>query len=181
MNLAGFMVDTPEAELRGLVRHLTGHCLGLPHEHLPKALVDCIEPGLAIDFFGGLYGWSRDIVEQEVLTPLEECSILGSTGASYLSVMSWQIPAKITRDGRPIIGGRDIDPTDGEIVAGLYPRSSAAGVERGSCAARGDRPSTPSTSSSTAVERPGFDGVLYFGPDTDPDFVAKVIDAVEGD
>ncbi|MEM7151473.1 MAG: hypothetical protein AAF799_01475 [Myxococcota bacterium] len=121
MNLSGFTEHTSDYELIRVVRHMTGHCLGLEHERLPQAQVACIDRQRAIEYFGRLYGWSQETVIEQVLTPLERGSLLGSSGRSHLSLMSHQVPGRITRDGRPIIGGLDIHAADGEIIAGRYP------------------------------------------------------------
>jgi hypothetical protein len=36
--------------------------------------------------------------------------------------MCYQIPGSITKNGQPILGGLDIDPTDYAFAAKLYPK-----------------------------------------------------------
>jgi hypothetical protein len=57
-----------------------------------------------------------------VLTPLEQASILGTSRADAHSIMCYQIPGSITRTGKPIIGGLDIDAFDYEFSATCYPK-----------------------------------------------------------
>ncbi len=122
MNLDSFTMGTPESEYKRVVRHETGHTLGFPHEHMRKALVDKIDPEKAIKYFKATQGWSEDEVRQQVLTPLEEASLLGTPAADARSIMCYQIPGAITRNGEPIIGGTDIDKWDIQFVSLIYPR-----------------------------------------------------------
>jgi len=54
-------------------------------------------------------GWSREEVEQQVLTPIEESSLLGTAHPDPKSIICYQIPGSLPKDGKPIIGGLDID------------------------------------------------------------------------
>jgi hypothetical protein len=126
MNLEGFTMQMPESEFHRVVRHETGHTLGFPHEHMRRELVDKIDPKKAIEFFGQTQGWSPEEVRAQVLTPLEEGSLLGTAHADPKSIMCYQIPGTITRDGQPIVGGRDIDKSDYRFAARIYPKSTAA-------------------------------------------------------
>src|SRR5207248_2959407 len=105
-NLQGFTMSTPESEYKRVVRHETGHTLGFPHEHMRRALVARIDPEKAYEYFERTQGWPRSVVDQQVLTPLDETSLMG-TPADETSIMCYQLPGSITRDGRPIIGGLD--------------------------------------------------------------------------
>jgi hypothetical protein len=121
MNLEEFTMDTPESEFHRVVRHETGHTLGFPHEHMRKALVDKIDPQKAIEFFGRTQGWSEAEVRAQVLTPLEESSLRGTT-ADPKSIMCYQIPGEVTKDNKPIIGGKDIDASDFTFAGLIYPK-----------------------------------------------------------
>jgi len=121
MNLEAFTMDTPESEFHRVVRHETGHTLGFPHEHMRRELVDLIDPEKAIAYFQATQGWSAEEVRQQVLTPIEESSLLGTVHADPHSIMCYQIPGSITKDGKPIIGGVDIDPSDYAFAAKIYP------------------------------------------------------------
>ena len=124
MNLEAFTMTTPESEYHRVVRHETGHTLGFPHEHMRKALVDKIDVEKAIAYFERTQGWSEEEVRAQVLTPLEESSLLG-TAADPKSIMCYQIPGEITKDGKPIIGGKDIDKSDAGFAAKIYPKKGA--------------------------------------------------------
>jgi hypothetical protein len=121
MNLQGFTMNTPESEYRRVVRHETGHTLGFPHEHMRKALVDRIDPKKAYDYFLRTQGWNKQTVDQQVLTALDERSLM-STPPDQTSIMCYQLPGSITRDGRPILGGVDINATDSSFAARIYPK-----------------------------------------------------------
>jgi hypothetical protein len=122
MNLQAFTMDTPESEYHRVVRHETGHTIGFPHEHMRRELVAKIDPDKAIALFGRTQGWSPDEVRQQVLTPLEDSSLLGTAHADPHSIMCYQIPGTITRDGKPIVGGKDIDKQDYAFAASIYPK-----------------------------------------------------------
>lgn len=123
MNLEGFTMATPESEFHRVVRHETGHTLGFPHEHMRRELVKKIDQAKAIKFFGKTQGWTPTEVRQQVLTPLEESSLLGTAHADPHSIMCYQIPGNITTSGKPIVGGADIDKRDFEFAASCYPRA----------------------------------------------------------
>jgi len=142
MNLDSFTMDTPDSEFFRVVRHETGHTLGFPHEHMRKALVDRIDAAKAIKYFMRTQGWSEDEVRAQVLTPIEESTIQGTT-PDEKSIMCYQIPGDLTKDGKPIIGGKDIDKSDSTFAAGIYPKTSkpkAVKVKaKAKAAARGGR------------------------------------------
>lgn len=122
MNLEGFTMNTPESEFIRVVRHETGHTLGFPHEHMRKELVERLDRKKVIAFYMSDQGWSKKEVIDQVLTPLEESSLLGSSHADSDSIMCYQIPGSLTLDGKPIPGGEDISEEDYRIIASLYPK-----------------------------------------------------------
>ncbi len=135
MNLDSFTMSTPESEYKRVVRHETGHTLGFPHEHLRRQLVAKIDVAKAIAYYQRTQGWPPDKVRFQVLTPLEEGSLIGTASADANSIMCYQIPGELTRSGEPIVGGIDIDKWDREFIALIYPRLKS----RPSAAARKPR------------------------------------------
>ena len=123
MNLESFSMQTPESEFHRVVRHETGHTLGCPHEHMRAELVNQIDPAKAVAFFGATQGWSPEEVQQQVLTPIETSSLLGTVHADPDSIMCYQIPGTFTKDGQPIVGGLDIDESDFQFMASIYPKA----------------------------------------------------------
>jgi hypothetical protein len=121
MNLDSFSMNTPESEYHRVVRHETGHTLGAVHEHLRRAEVARLDVNKTIAYFERTQGWSADEVRAQVLTPIEESALLHPTPVDDASIMCYQLPGSITVDGRPIIGGTDIDPSDAAYMASLYP------------------------------------------------------------
>jgi|RhiMethySRZTD1v2_1073278.scaffolds.fasta_scaffold40370_3 astacin (peptidase family M12A) len=125
MNLEGFTMSTDESEYRRVVRHETGHSLGGPHEHMRKSLVARIDREKAYRWFWENYRWDKATVDAQVLTPLDEESIMG-TPSDQTSIMCYQLPADITKDSKPILGGADINETDYEFMGKIYPKPGRA-------------------------------------------------------
>lgn len=121
MNLEDFTMNTPESEFYRVVRHETGHTLGFPHEHLRKALVAKLDVAKTLAYFERTQGWTEDEVRAQVLTPIEESTLRG-TSVDARSIMCYQLPGSITKDGKPIIGGLDIDRKDADFAALIYPK-----------------------------------------------------------
>jgi hypothetical protein len=44
-----------------------------------------------------------------------------STPADQTSIMCYQLPGSITTDGKPIVGGLDIDASDYAFAGSIYP------------------------------------------------------------
>jgi hypothetical protein len=122
MNLEGFTMRTSDAEFRRVVRHEAGHTLGFDHEHMRRELVSRIDRRKAVAFFDETQGWTPEEVDQQVLTPLEERSIMGTTRADPNSIMCYHIPGSITKNGRAIVGGKDINANDFRFAGSIYPK-----------------------------------------------------------
>lgn len=124
MNLQGFSNNTSEREFIRVVRHETGHTMGFPHEHMRRELVDKLDREKTIAYFSRTQGWDRRTVEQQVLTPLDEKSLMGTEHADADSIMCYQLPGSITVDGSPILGGTDLSTQDKAFATKLYPLST---------------------------------------------------------
>lgn len=131
MNLEAFTVNTPEAEYRRVVRHETGHTIGCPHEHMRKQIIKKIDRAKAIEFYRQTQGWTEAQTVRQVLTPLSDSSILGTPDTDRTSIMCYQIPASITKDGNAIPGGTDIDTIDAAFMGSIYPRPGTPKPEPG--------------------------------------------------
>ena len=125
MSLQNFTMAIDESEYRRVVRHETGHTLGFPHEHMRRELVQQIDPAKAYDYFWRTQRWSPDVVDAQVLTPLEDDAIMG-TPADEDSIMCYQLPGTITHTGEPIRGGTDINKSDYDFAGSLYPPTDQA-------------------------------------------------------
>lgn len=125
MCLEAFTMQTPESEYHRVVRHETGHTLGFPHEHLRAQIINRLDPEKTIAYFMQTQGWSRQMVIDQVLTPLDESQLKETSAADEQSIMTYQLPGIITKDGQPIVGGTDIDANDQQFVATIYPKPSA--------------------------------------------------------
>lgn len=160
MNLDSFSMDTPDSEFYRVVRHETGHTLGFIHEHMRRTLVARIDPTKAITYFGATQGWSEEEVRAQVLTPIEESSLRGTTPDPD-SIMCYQIDGNLTIDGEAILGGTDIDALDYGLAGKLYPKASGAGPDL--------PPGKP--------RHPNGCGPVIFLTNSDPAYVAAVIAA----
>lgn len=121
MNLEAFTMRTPLSEFRRVVCHEAGHTLGFPHEHMRQELVGRIDPQKAYPYFSRTDGWSKADVDQQVLTPLRDATIF-STPPDQTSIMCYQLPGEIMRDGKPILGGTRINESDHAFAALIYPK-----------------------------------------------------------
>ncbi|HEV2803910.1 MAG TPA: CHAT domain-containing protein [Chthoniobacterales bacterium] len=122
-NLEGFTMRTPESEFHRVVRHEAGHTLGFEHEHMRTDLVKKIDRKKAFVYFDRTQGWTAEETTQQVLTPLAAGSIMGTTESDPLSIMCYQIPGEITKDGKEIPGGTDINAKDFAFAAKVYPKT----------------------------------------------------------
>lgn len=121
MNLEGFTANTPEEEFRRVVRHEAGHTIGCEHEHMRRDVVRRIDRDAAYRYFRLTNGWKPRDVDQQVLTPLEELSLMGTAKPDQTSIMCYQLPAEIMKDGQPVPGGLDINDTDAAFMGRIYP------------------------------------------------------------
>lgn len=119
--LQGFTMQTRESEFVRVIRHEAGHTLGCPHEHMRKEIVNRLDVEKTIQYFWRTQGWNATQVRQQVLTPINENEIIGSTSADEVSIMTYQLPGEITKNGEPILGGMDFSQRDMVETAKLYP------------------------------------------------------------
>ncbi len=125
MNLDGFSAATSEDELCRVVRHETGHTLGCPHEHMRAELVAKLDVKETLAYYLETEGWAEDQTRAQLMTPLEERSLLGTARPDALSIMCYQIPGRLTKTREPILGGVDIDRSDYDFIQRLYPLPGA--------------------------------------------------------
>ena len=76
-------------------------------------------------YFERTQNWDAETVDQQVLTPLSARSIM-ATPPDETSVMCYQLPGSITKDGKPIIGGRNINESDQSFANRVYPKLRSA-------------------------------------------------------
>jgi hypothetical protein len=121
MNLDSFTMQTPDSEFFRVVRHEFGHTIGAPHEHQRAEEVARLDRRKVIQLYRTTQGWSVKEIEQQVLTPLDDSNFLFATPADEKSIMCYDVPGSVTLDGRPIVGGFDINDNDYDAAAIIYP------------------------------------------------------------
>jgi hypothetical protein len=124
MNLDSFTMDTQDSEFYRVIRHETGHTLGFPHEHMREEIVDRIDPDKAKAYFLQMDGWGPQEVVNQVLTPLDQSSLIVGSPPDPSSIMCYWLPAQIMKDGVAVAGGTDIDQSDGQFASKLYPKAT---------------------------------------------------------
>jgi hypothetical protein len=129
LNLDAFTMKTSEAEFRRVVRHEAGHTLGFDHEHLRTGIVNQIVKKKAYAYFAKEMHWPPSEVDDQVLTPLADKSLMGTTEIDPLSIMCYDLPGSIMKNGKPVIGGSDINANDFAFAAKIYPKKKKAEAE----------------------------------------------------
>jgi hypothetical protein len=124
MNLGGFTDSTSDRTMIRVVRHETGHTLGFPHEHLRREIIERIDSDKAFAYFLRTNNWDRTKTTFNVLTPFEESTIRATAFADPRSIMCYQLPSEIMKDGIAVPGGDDIDESDYAFAAVLYPKDT---------------------------------------------------------
>src|SRR5688572_4625638 len=132
LNLDAFTMKTSEKEFRRVVRHEAGHTLGFDHEHLRTGIVKQIVKKKAYAYFAREMRWPPSEVDDQVLTPLADKSLMGTTEIDPLSIMCYDLPGSIMKNGKPVVGGSDINAGDFAFAAKIYPKKKKAEAQRGS-------------------------------------------------
>jgi hypothetical protein len=104
-----------------------------------RELVKRIDRAKANRHFDLTDGWTIEEVEEQVLTPLSESSIMGTTETDPHSIMCYQIPGSITKNGKSIVGGKDINRKDYAFAALIYPKKKKRRKRAATPARRGRR------------------------------------------
>lgn len=121
MNLQGFSLQTPESEYARVIRHETGHTLGCPHEHMRSAIINRLDYAKTVAYMQQTQGWSEQTTRNQVFTPISEASVMATPTADEDSIMTYWFPATCTKNGAPIVGGKDITARDGTFMGTVYP------------------------------------------------------------
>jgi hypothetical protein len=125
LNLEAFSLSTAESEYERVVPHEAGHLLGFPHEHMRRAIIDDLNAEKVIAEFMRTQGWTREDVIAQILTPLDESALIATPVADTDSIMCYQLPGRLTKSGKPVLGGTHISKTDAEFAARIYPKPGA--------------------------------------------------------
>lgn len=121
MNLQGFSLQTPESEYARVIRHETGHTLGCPHEHMRASIINRLDYAKTVAYMQQTQGWDEQTIRQQVFTPISEASLMGTPTPDEDSIMTYWFPGSCTKNGQPIVGGKDITNRDGLFMGTAYP------------------------------------------------------------
>ena len=65
-------------------------------------------------------------MDLQVLTPVNEVSLIGTPHTDVTSIMCYDLPASIMKDGKAVVGGKDINANDAAFMAKLFPKKGKA-------------------------------------------------------
>lgn len=118
----GWLTDTmPEREFKQVVLHEFGHVLGLIHEHQSPAIKVDWNKMYVYNFFRFNYGWSKDMVDANILQEFEKTSTQYST-LDKSSIMGYAIPPEFTNDRQTFPQNYELSDMDKQYIGTLYPR-----------------------------------------------------------
>lgn len=124
MNLEGFTSRTPLSEYMRVVPHEFGHHLGFPHEHMRAEIIARLDRNKTYAWARSTIGWSKQMVDSQIFAALSELALSVKTlHARDNSIMCYSFPGSITKDGKPIVGGNQIDILDYDVARKAYPQS----------------------------------------------------------
>ena len=122
-NFEAFSDSTPDSEYKRVGKHECGHLLGCPHDQMRDPILKLLDPEKVIAEFQRTQGWSREEVIAQILTPLPQSELIPQSGeADIYSIMCYQFPGSVTKNGKPIPGGLDINDADFAAIARAYPK-----------------------------------------------------------
>lgn len=122
MNLEGFTSRTSDAEYGRVVPHEFGHTAGFPHEHMRAEILNRLDRNKTYAYYKRNVGWGKGMVDSQIFTPLPESQIIANR-ARENSIMCYNFPGEITKDGKPIVGGNTIDIIDYDLARKVYPQA----------------------------------------------------------
>lgn len=117
--------DDVEREIRRLTLHEFGHAIGLVHEHSsPEAGSFFKDPELVYAYYRRIYGWTREMVDQNVLNVYGPDRVSHATRFDPESIMLYEFPPEITT--RPTHVNYELSELDKALIGTLYPRPKAS-------------------------------------------------------
>jgi hypothetical protein len=121
MCLQDWSLDTSESEYDRVVCHEFGHGgLGCVHEHPRKGIIDRLDPVKVYEWARRTQGWSKEETDAQILTPTPE-EVLIASPVDEDSCMCYWFSGDLTKDGKPVRGGKGIVAADYRLVQTIYP------------------------------------------------------------
>lgn len=121
MSLQGFTMQTSDSECKRVIEHEFGHTCGWPHEQFLPEILELLDFDKVIPWAMAFTGWSRQMVIDQMLTPLQPSSYRMTAHADVNGIMMYPFPASVTKNGVAIPGGTEIDAIDGAFASTVYP------------------------------------------------------------
>ncbi len=113
--------DSPDAEIRRVVKHEFLHAAGLGHEHQnPKGGLPWNEAAV-YDYYMRTQGWSREDVYYQVIRRYSQ-SMVVATERDPKSIMHYPVPAQLLTDPSKAVGwNSDLSAGDKAFLRSVYP------------------------------------------------------------
>jgi hypothetical protein len=112
----GYPIDQPGAKQSYL--HEVGHILGLVHEYQNPAAGPIWNRDAVYAYFGDRMRWTRDTVNRQIF---DSVVYPGQRPLDRKSVMSYQLPGTLFRDGRGFAPQDALSESDQTYIGNLYP------------------------------------------------------------
>ena len=120
MNFANLHDRSSDEELNHKILHEFGHALGLVHEHFHPEFSQNLSRDKVMDHFKRNIGLSEAEIEQNVLKTYCPNQLMYSE-FDVDSIMTYEIPAGCTKDGREIKRNNSLSVLDKQFIAKVYP------------------------------------------------------------
>lgn len=121
MNFGWLTSDSPDAELKRVVRHEFGHALGLIHEHQnPNQPIKWNRDAVIADLKGPPNNWDLATIENNMFKHYDPAA-LRATDVDPASIMMYPIPNAWTLDDFSVGLNTELSDKDKQLIREAYP------------------------------------------------------------